>query len=1023
MKRQAAFLFLTAIHLVAPESVVAQLSGEAKPRSASNESAVFERLLLRLSELAGRWGLGPPSSIARSGRSAVAVVQTASEVERQAARGRLERLLRTPGSARSAEIGRALRAGELTELDLWLPLDVAETVHRKDRYAEAAEVTEVWLELAEAAGRQDALARAAGFGLYLSRLRMPPGNVVGVATALSKLKTSAEAVLGSAAIQDEYGGLLFRLGQNEGALVAHRKARALYEQAGDTLGQGNTWRGEAKVLMLLGQTDGALVAYRKARALYEQVGSAVGQGHTWTGEAKILSRVGQTDGALLAYSTARGLFEKADDGLSQGNTWRGQADVLYSLRKNQGALVGYRKARALFEKADDATGQGNTWNGEANVLFELGQNEGALVGYRKARALFEKVGEIRSQGYTWKGEANVLSFCDQNEGALVGYRKARLLLEQGGDALGQGYTWDGEADVLLRLGQNEGALVGYRKARALFNQGGDTLGQGYTWINEAEVLLALAQPRAALRAVERALKLTQIKQEVGGQYNAQMVRLRALQTLRRQEAAEATAEAMLPLAEKLRGQGITDWDRRRRAEQVTTPYDVLVPAYARKAGGARRALEIAESAHAPVLRSLLRAGDRSAQETPRPYLQQALQELQKERAEQADRMRRRTLGPADAEASWHQLEARYEEVYREALVTLPPQVDEGTLNYAQMQQLVQQTGPVLLYYGAPQEVIAFLVQPGAAEPVVKRIGLNREKLGEAVKGLRKDLGNGLFPSRAEQRQRVLGDLLLEPFARKLRRVKHVRVVGHGPLHQLPFEALRPGGKRLGYAVSMAPSMWVLKELHRRQQALPAEESPPLVALASGEGLQLPGPEINKIAEHYGSNRVLVYPEGSDLGAYQKLAPRARHLLIASHGVQEAGSLLGTYIELLPTARTDGRLSSVDIAETKLPNAELVTLAACDTARAEAALSDERLDLTRAYLVAGAAAVLGTRWRVPETESTTRFLVDFYRLLRKGGEGGNPLRKDEALKRAREEAQDRGEATRQWAAWVLIGDGG
>ncbi len=40
--------------------------------------------------------------------------------------------------------------------------------------------------------------------------------------------------------------------------------------------------------------------------------------------------------------------------------------------------------------------------------------------------------------------------------------------------------------------------------------------------------------------------------------------------------------------------------------------------------------------------------------------------------------------------------------------------------------------------------------------------------------------------------------------------------------------------------------------------------------------------------------------------------------------------------------------------------ELVVLAACDTAVGDTRLSDERLDLSRSFLIAGAAAVLATR---------------------------------------------------------------
>jgi CHAT domain-containing protein len=117
---------------------------------------------------------------------------------------------------------------------------------------------------------------------------------------------------------------------------------------------------------------------------------------------------------------------------------------------------------------------------------------------------------------------------------------------------------------------------------------------------------------------------------------------------------------------------------------------------------------------------------------------------------------------------------------------------------------------------------------------------------------------------------------------------------------------------------------------------------------------------------------------------------------------------------------DSRLSVAEIAAIPL-SADLVTLAACDTARGETRSNDERLDLTRAFLTAGAASVLSTRWKVPEDRETSRFLLDFYRAYRQGGPGGTGLRKDQALTEARRRSRERGDPAQVWAAWVLVGD--
>jgi CHAT domain-containing protein len=85
-------------------------------------------------------------------------------------------------------------------------------------------------------------------------------------------------------------------------------------------------------------------------------------------------------------------------------------------------------------------------------------------------------------------------------------------------------------------------------------------------------------------------------------------------------------------------------------------------------------------------------------------------------------------------------------------------------------------------------------------------------------------------------------------------------------------------------------------------------------------------------------------------------------------------------------------------------------------------SDEWLDLTRAFLLAGASAVLATRWQVPANDETYRFLDKFYAFWLGDGAGSQRMRKDEALQAAQRWALQEHVPARTWAAWLLVGDG-
>jgi CHAT domain-containing protein len=220
-------------------------------------------------------------------------------------------------------------------------------------------------------------------------------------------------------------------------------------------------------------------------------------------------------------------------------------------------------------------------------------------------------------------------------------------------------------------------------------------------------------------------------------------------------------------------------------------------------------------------------------------------------------------------------------------------------------------------------------------------------------------------------------------------------------------------------VSFAPSVSTLARTRERHKEPRPQDS--FLAFSSGRGLELPQAEAGEVAGLFGNDKAAFKPTEARFENYEHLVPGVRQLLISTTGTWVPGNPWQTHLEILPTRDVhDSRLSEAEIAGMPL-SAELVTLAACDTARGETRSNDERIDLTRAFLIAGAASVLATRWKVPEDPETSRFLLDFYRAYRQGGPGGQGLRKDQALTEARRRSRERGDPAQVWAAWELVGD--
>jgi CHAT domain-containing protein/TolA-binding protein len=1057
MRTRLAFIVLLALF------TEAHAQNEADQASLRTE--VWERILARLEALPDHWDALPAPAVPPSGRTPDEVLSAATEAEKQAARQLISDLALSPPEVRAQIMARVRQQRALSEVDLWFPLFLARDERLRD-YDQAGLTVDGWLELAAQLGRRDVLLNAAGSALSLAPLRIPPTRLAVAAERWSTIPPGPHGTRGAASVNEKHGRILYLTGRYSDALDSYRKARQLYRDVGDKQGQGNSWRGEAKVLLVLGNNQGALNAYRQARALSQDVGDKQGQGNSWFGEAEVLFRLGNNQGALSAYRQARALSQDVGDKLGQGNSWRGEAEVLFLLGNNQGALSAYRQARSLYQDMGDKLGQGNSWVGEADVLFLLGNSQGALSAYRQARSLYQDIGSKQGQGHSWWGEAQVLYLLGNNQGALSAYRQAHSLYQDMGDKLGQGNSWLGEADVLFLLGNNQGALSAYRQARALYqdmgskqgqghswtgaarvlyllgnNQGalsayrqaralyqdvGDKLSQGYSWQGEAEVLFRLDELGPALRAVENAAQLARDVEHIPNELRAHVHEARILLAAKQEHRAIQRAEEALALVRGWRRRGVSDLDRTAMAN-LASPYDLLIPVLAHKRGPEiEKAIALAEEAHAPVLLDLLAMGSRRPEETSDLSLREERKRLLHERAD-LDRRLQDTIASAQREKLRREREGvdtQLEVNELRALGSLDSTFVNGKpINATTRDALVREAGPILLYYVAEDEAVAFFLQPGQRAPLVRRIGLSRDQLQEEVRALRHELANPLWKARAHARQRTLFDQLVAPFADVLAATPRGTIIPHGPLHELPFEALldaedRPLFER--WHVTVAPSLSALHTLrhrHARRQLSPNQTA--FLGIAGGTGLSLPYREVNEAGTWFGPTARIIAQQTDSRGAYADLAPDARHILISSHGKHVAQSRSG-YLELGGPGGVATRLTASAIVHIPL-RAELVTLAACDTARGEAMQSDERLDLTRAFLIAGADAVLATRWRVPEHPSTRQFLLDFYQALHQGGPSGTRLRKDEALTEARRRSRARGDHAQLWAAWVLVGD--
>jgi hypothetical protein len=269
-------------------------------------------------------------------------------------------------------------------------------------------------------------------------------------------------------------------------------------------------------------------------------------------------------------------------------------------------------------------------------------------------------------------------------------------------------------------------------------------------------------------------------------------------------------------------------------------------------------------------------------------------------------------------------------------------------------------------------------------------------------------------------------------------IQRLWVVPDGPLHLLPWEALRPdpSGPALGerYQVTVIPSAAIWLRFRRApvEEAGfglvvgdPAPAGTASVAQRAGAawlgGLRLGAlpearEEARSLANRLGRKSELLLGEAAS-EQYLKTADLTRFGLIhfATHAVVDEENAERSAVVLAPgSLQEDGLLQMREITQLKLaPGA--VVLASCSSSSGALVEGEGFMGLARAFFEAGARVVVGSRWTLRDDASRALFEVFYSRLVE-----GRPVA--EAMREARRARIRAGAPTADWAGLAVMGDG-
>ncbi|WP_217318037.1 CHAT domain-containing tetratricopeptide repeat protein [Rhodanobacter sp. C03] len=304
----------------------------------------------------------------------------------------------------------------------------------------------------------------------------------------------------------------------------------------------------------------------------------------------------------------------------------------------------------------------------------------------------------------------------------------------------------------------------------------------------------------------------------------------------------------------------------------------------------------------------------------------------------------------------------------------------STIPVAELQKQLHADERVVEFHSLPDRLLVWVVgddglreqsYPIPHKDLIRLVDAFRQSI---IAGRRSAVGA------AEQ----LGELLIKPLNLPLN--ARLIVVPHGPLHYLPFQALRVDGHYLieQHPISVTPSISIAMQLIRRgtvmNGSLTAFGNPdvaPQYALPGSEA------EVKALAAAFPGTQLFLHDQATK-SRFEASAGKTSLIHVAAHA--QADTIDPLYSRIL-LANENGKVDFLEAHEVlglNLDKVSLVTLSACESGLGRVADGDEVLGFTRSFLSAGSSGLIVSLW--PVSDDATKLLMStLYGELAKGSD--------------------------------------
>ncbi|MEW6369171.1 MAG: CHAT domain-containing protein [Acidobacteriota bacterium] len=836
------------------------------------------------------------------------------------------------------------------------------------------------------------------------------------------------------------------LGENRKALEYYSRALGMRRAVGDRGGEAVTLNNMGYVHDVLGEKQRAIDLYHESLPLKRAVGDRRGEGITLNNIGLLYKSMGEMQRAFDSFVKALDVWQSIGDQRHEALALNNLGSTYCGLGELQEAKNYFNRALPMFRSSGRRADEATTLNNLGLISSLAGNKEESLSFHEQSLRILREVGDRRKQAFTLHYIALLFDSWGNREKAIAYVEEGLSLIRGVGDRRGEAILLDTLGVIESGMNRVQDSVQHLQESLDLRRAVQDRQGEAETLFHLARVRAGLGNLAAARAQIEASIAIIEV---IRTRVASQDLRASFLATAREKYELYIDLLMRLHKLEPLAGYDALSLNVCERA-RARSLVELLIESGADIREGVDRELLARERSLGQLVSGKL---DRQVRVLSGKHTDDQAAAI-------AEEVRQATAEHERVKAQIRSTSPRY------AALTQP-----DPLTLAEIQERVLDPDTLLLEYTvADRKSYLF----AATATSLKSFELpGREEIEEAAKDFSRLVSDPDAREDAAEYREVatrLSQMLLGAVAADLGE-KRLLVIPDGVLHYVPFAALPTPGRRqiplvVEHEIAALPSASTLAALRRERAgrqparktlavladpvfsrddervrrndpAAPAapvkvmEGQPGLLRSARDAGLELQNLPRLPFTRREARAILGLVPQESRREALdfeaslQTLLAQDlrdyRFVHLATHGFLNSShpELSGLILSMVdPEGREQrGFLPASEVFNLRL-SADLVVLSACRSALGREIRGEGVVGLTRAFMYAGASAVVASLWKVDDA-ATAELMRDFYAamLAENNGSPSAAMR----IAQIRMWKEKRWRAPFYWAAFIVQGD--